>query len=108
MYLVPILMLLFFIVFFALAFTLIRFATKKEDEVYSKGIEVDSTVSRSESYLQYGNHKYRTFVKFIGDDDVEHEGRINVATNLPAGRKVRIRYLPGQYDEVVFVSQELD
>lgn len=108
MYLVPIFMLLFFIVFFALAFTLIHFATKRENEVYSDGIEVDSIVSRSGHYIKFGETKYRTFIKYMGDDGIEHEGRLNAATDLPVGRKVRIRYLPGKYDEVVFVSQELD
>ena len=50
---------------------------------------------------------YRCYVKYFGDDNLEHEATLNANLNAPIGRKIRIKYMPGKYDYVVFVSQEL-
>lgn len=87
----------------------INVAMKKEKQIYQEGTEVDSVVTRSESYFDSKhNVRYRSFVKYVDDNNLEHEAILNVRTDLPIGRKVRIRFLPGKYDQVVFVSQEIE
>lgn len=104
-----ILIVVFVIVIIAVIVIAINVAMKKEKQIYQEGIEVDSVVSRSESYFDRDHDmRYRCFVKYVGDDNLEHEAILNVHTNLPVGRKVKIRFLPGKYDEAVFVSQELE
>lgn len=96
------------IVFVIFVVILIKIAMKREKEIYDNGIEVESLVSKVERYLDSdGDTRYRCYVKYRGDDCLEHEGLLNVRTNLPIGRKVQIKYLPNKYDTVVFVSQEL-
>ena len=83
-------------------------AIKKEKAVYANGIEAESVVVKVDHYFN-SDHKsrYRCYVRYVGDDFKEHEGLLNVRTDLPLGRKVIIKYLPGKYDSVVFVSQEI-
>ncbi len=89
--------------------TAIKIASKKEQNIYNIGIEVDSVVAKCEHYFDRDHDsRYRCYVKYIGNDNIEHEGLLNVRTNLPIGRKVRVKYLPEKYEEVVFVSQEID
>lgn len=104
-----ILLVVFIIVIIAVIAIAISAAIKKEKQIYQEGIEVDSVVSRSESYFNRDHDvRYRSFVKYVGNDNLEHEAILNVRTDLPVGRKVRIKYLPGKYDEAVFVSQEIE
>ena len=103
-----ILLVVFIIIIIAIIAIAINAAIKKEKQVYQEGIEVDSVVTRSESYFETDHDlRYRSFVKYVGDDNLEHEAILNVRTNLPIGRKIIIRFLPGKYDEVVFISQEI-
>ena len=105
-----ILMIGFTVGFLILTGILIRYATKKEKQIYEKGIEVDSVVSRIESRMRSHHstgHTYHCYVKFTGNDGNEHEALLNLCSNLPIGRKVKIKYLPPKYDQAVFVSQEL-
>ena len=105
---IPVFMFVFVISFLALLFWLIHQAKKKEDEIYTQGIEAQAVVSSNEMYYRNGNRRYNCFVEFTGDDDMRHKGHLNVSTDLPIGRRVRIRYLSGKYENVVFVAQELD
>ena len=104
---IPLLMLLIASGFMILVGILIGSAVKKERKIHENGIEVDSVVVRNESRLRDGSRRYTSFVKFMGDDGTEHECSLNYSGHMPIGRKVRIKYLPGKYDYVVFVSQEL-
>lgn len=115
----PIILMIGFIVgFLILTGILIRYATKKEKQIYEEGIEVDSVVSRIESRMRshhgtghtyhcYVTHTYYCYVTFTGNDGNEHEALLNLRSNLPIGRKVKIKYLPPKYDQAVFISQEL-
>ncbi len=107
---IPVAIISFMIAFLVLAGILIRIAYKKEKGIYENGIEVDSVVSRVD-YRLNGNRGsgryYYCYVTFTGNDGLEHEALLNVASNLPIGRKVRIKYLPPKYDQAVFISQEL-
>ena len=105
---IPVFMLIFVISFLALLFWLIHQAKKKEDEIYTQGIEAQAVVSSNEMYYRNGNRRCNCFVEFTGDDGMRHKGRLNLSTDLPIGRRVRIRYLPGKYENVVFMAQELD
>lgn len=97
------------IVFLTIVITAIKIAIKKEKNIYMNGIEVDSEVVKCEHYFD-GNHdsRYRCYVKYVGNDGLDYEGLLNVQTTLPIGRKVRVKYLPEKYNEVVFVSQEIE
>ena len=89
-------------------FTILRIAIKREQAIYNDGLQADSIVSRHERYSNGdGKIRFRCYVKYTGNDGREHEGLLNVRSDLPIGRKVKIMYIPGNYDEVVFVSQEL-
>lgn len=108
---VPVILMIGFAVsFLILAGILIKYALKKEKAIYQNGIETDSVVSRVD-YRLTGNRgsgrHYYCYVTFTGDDGLEHEALLNLASNLPIGRKVRIKYLPPKYDQAVFISQEL-
>lgn len=98
----------FIIVFISIIVIAINVALKKEKQIYQEGIEVDSVVNKVEHYYYDHDLRYRCYVKYIGDDNLEHNALLNVRSNLPIGRKVRIKFLPGKYDEAVFVSQEID
>ena len=100
---------LIIIVFLAIVITAIKIASKREKDIYDSGIEVDSVVANCEQYFDRDHDsRHRCYVRYVGNDRVEHEGLLNVRTTLPIGRKVRVKYLPGKYDEVVFVSQEIE
>lgn len=100
---------LIIIAFLAIVVVAIKIAIKKEKDVYSYGIEVDSVVVNCERYFSEDNtSRHHCYVKYVGDDGIEHKGLLNTRTTLPVGRKVRVRYIPGKYDEVVFVSQEIE
>lgn len=86
------------------------YGDKTWKKIYNEGIEANSVVSKIERNYDTNNHRYYylAYVKYIGDDNIEHEALLNVKTNFPYGRKIKIKYLPPKYDYVVFVSQELD
>lgn len=88
---------------------IIVIAIKKEKQIYQNGIETNGVVDKVEQYYDRNhNSRYRCYIKYIGDDNLEHLGLLNVRTNLPYGRKVKIKYVSGKYNEVVFVSQEIE
>lgn len=97
------------IVFLSILFALIKYAIKKEQQIYTDGIETTSVVYKIEEYLNQDCRKrHRCYVRYHGNDGKEHIGLLNLRSNLPLGRKVHIRYLPDKYDTVVFVSQEIE
>lgn len=104
---IPLLIILFSAVFLGLVFILVRIAMKRENKVYEQGIEVDSVVSRIKPHLSDGKRRYSCYVRFFDENGMECEALLNVRSNLPIGRSVRIRYLPENPKEAVFISQEL-
>lgn len=100
--------LFFIIIFLLLSILVIRMAIKKEQNIYENGLEVWGEVSRCEHSLDHDlDSRYHSYIKYIGNDALEHEGLLNVRTNLPIGRKIKVKYIPQKYEEVVFVCQEL-
>lgn len=96
------------IVFLTVIITAVMIAGEKEKNIYENGLEVESIVVRCEHYFTSDHDsRYHCYVKYEGNDGLYHEGLLNVRTDLPVGRKIRIRYLPEKYNEVVFVSQKL-
>lgn len=95
--------------FIGIVTTATKIASRKESAINTSGIETDSVVVKCDHYFNRDqDSRYRCYVQYLGNDGVEHEGLLNIQTNLPVGRKVRIRYIPRQYDSVVFISQELN
>ena len=78
-------------------------AMRTSGKIYMEGVEADSVVVRTEPS---GKGRCSSYVEYVGDDGAKHESLLNV--DLPVGRKVRIKYIPGKFDEVVFISQELE
>lgn len=78
-------------------------AVRQNAEIQQNGICVDSVVVSNERYKDY----YRTVVRFTGDDNQEHDCVLSYRGGMPVGRKVKIQYIPGKYDNVLFVSQEI-
>lgn len=97
------------IMFLSIVFISAKYAIRKEQQIYTNGIETTSVVCENEQYLNQDCRKrHRCYVRYRGNDGKEHVGLLNVRSNLPLGRKVHIRYLPSKYDTVVFVSQEIE
>lgn len=101
---------IFIFIFLILIACLIGINLKKEKEINENGIESDSTVCKIEIRYKHNIQRfhYSPYVKYIGDDGNEHEARLNVSSNFPYGKKIRIKYLPGKYDYVIFVSQQIE
>jgi len=102
-----------FIVFFVLVaiiiITIIVIAVKKEKEIYKNGIETDSYVVKVDQRKDHDHiTRYHCYVKYLGDDNMEHEALLNASLDAPIGRKVKIKFLSGKYDYVVFISQEIE
>lgn len=85
---------------------LIRKALLRERELQEEGIVADAVVVRCESHLSDGRTRYTPYVRYVAGGE-EHEAALNLRSNLPIGRKLKIKYVPGKWDYVAFVSQEL-
>lgn len=98
-----------FVFLLIVSIVFITYAVKKEKEIYKNGIEADSVVVKVEQHKD-NDHitRYHCYVKYLGDDNMEHEALLNVSLDVPIGRKVKIKFLSGKYDHVVFVSQEIE
>ena len=94
----------FAVVIIIVAIIACKAAMRKNAEIQQNGIGVDSVVVSNERYKDY----YRTVVRFTGDDGQEHDCVLSYRGGMPIGRKVKIQYIPGKYDNVLFVSQEID
>ncbi len=79
-------------------------AMRQNAEIQQNGICVDSVVVSNTRKDDY----YRTVVRFTGDDGQEHDCALSYRGGMPIGRKVRIQYIPGKYNNVLFVSQEVE
>lgn len=91
--------------------SLIHIQLKQERNIEEYGIEVDAVVTKVTDNYDTDTHisTYNTFVKFIGDDNNEHEAiLINVSNSFPYGRKMKIKFLPGKYKHCLFISQQID
>lgn len=92
-------------------FILIHINLKQEKNIEEHGIEVDAVVTKvTDNYdPDTSVRTYITFVKFMGDDNNEHEARlINVSKSFPYGRKMKIKFLPGNYKYCLFISQQIN
>lgn len=96
------------LMFFFLSAFLISGAYDREMNVYNNGIEADSIVIRVEAKGSGTEKRYHSFVKYVDENGEKHEGCLNVRSHFPIGREIRIKYIPGKFENVVFVSQNLD
>lgn len=87
---------------------LLVIATNRDKKIMNEGIEAHSIVCRVEKKWKDGRSYYNAYVKYIGDDNLEHEALLSAKINFPYGRKIKIKYLPPKYDYAVFLSQELE
>ena len=92
-------------------FILIHIRLKQEKNIEEHGIEVDAIVTKVTDNYDTDTHirTYNTFVKFMGDDNNEHEAiLINVSNRFSYGRKMKIKFLPGKYKHCLFISQQIN
>lgn len=83
----------------------------KEKKIEKYGIEADAVVTKvyaRRNSDRLAGFDYFPYVGYIGDDNQKHEARLNCNFNPPIGRKMRVKYLPGKYDYVIFISQEIN
>ena len=78
---------------------------KKAKKIDSTGIETDAVVSRVEKDFDTpdtSGSSYYTYVKFTDNTGVLRECvmSMNITAQYEVGDKVRIKYIPGQYDMV--------
>lgn len=95
-------------IFALLLFLLISDSYNKEVNIYNNGIETNSIVIRVEPNGISGDRHYHSFVEYMDENGEKHEGMLNVRSNFPIGRKIKIKYISGKFKNVVFVSQDLD
>lgn len=78
---------------------------KKAKRIDSIGIETDAVVSRVERSIDTpdsSGSSYYTYVKFTDKDGVQRECvmTMGISVEYEVGDKVRIKYIPGEYDMV--------
>lgn len=86
----------------------IKVAYNKQMDIYNNGIQTSAVVSRIDSHVSDGQDTSTCYVTYTAIDGKKHESALNTRGSFPIGRKMVIRYVPDQYDLVVFVSQELE
>lgn len=91
-----------FIVVFAIGLIPLLRKAKKIDK---EGIETDAVVSRVERDFDTpdtSGSSYYTYVEFTDQDGVRRECvmTMGITAEFEQGDKVRIKYIPGQYDMV--------
>lgn len=103
-----------FIIFGVLAVAIItvaiiaaRKAMNELNDIRQNGICVDSVVCSCEEYTRDHKTRYRTKVRFTGPNGETEERELDYVGGMPVGRKVRIQYIPGKYQRVVFISQQI-
>lgn len=97
-----------FIAVALIAVPLIVISIRREKRLIADGIEVDAVVIRVKSRREDGHTRYYPTIRYTSVDGITHEASINVRTNFPVGRRLRVKYLPPKYDYVAFVSQEIE
>lgn len=90
-----------------------RHKLKFVQNIEQNGIETEAIVTKVTSTYDSDirQRRYITYVKFIGDDNNEREGRLlNVpllSSDFQSEEKLRVSFLPGEYDLVFFISKEI-
>lgn len=96
------------LVFSGILVVAVTFAYKHEKRVYDEGFETEGVVVRNVHHFSADHSsRYTCYVQYRGCDGCDHESALNISTDLPVGRKVVIKYLPGKCENIVFVSQVL-
>ena len=86
----------------------VKIAYNKQLNIYDNGIQTCATVSRVEIHRRDSIDASTSYVTYTAIDGQTHESPLNVSGEFPIGRKMVISYLPGHYDLVTFVSQEIE
>lgn len=87
---------------------MVRIAAGKEKAIYENGLEVDAVISHIESSWHDGHKYFNAYATYMDENGTAHEAALNIRTEFPIGRKLRIKYMPDNYGYAVFVSQELN
>jgi hypothetical protein len=81
---------------------------RRYENIQQNGICVDAVVVANESRTKSSDIRYNTtVVRFVGNDGLYHDCDLWYSSSLPIGRRLKIQYIPGQYNKVLFVSQEI-
>ena len=87
---------------------MIIFGIRREIKIRKHGIEVEAVATKVVSDRitdgpRRGRFDYTPYVKYIGDDNQEHEAWLNCNVSFSVGEKLDVKYLPGKYDYVVLI-----
>lgn len=83
--------------------------TQHEENVRLYGIETEAVVLRNYSKAIEGNKEAKhkmiayTYVNYVDTDGNTHEATLNISTNFLPGDKVKIKYLPANYEYAMLV-----
>lgn len=74
------------------------------------GIEVDAVVTNVVRWkitegTRKGKTDYTTSVKYVGDDNQEHEATLQCKAHFSKGEKLKVLYLPGKYNYVILSNR---
>ena len=79
---------------------------RRENRIEEDGIYTEGIVVKCEKTIINGVTTYKPFVKFMGYDGNYHEYVLNCSCNLPIGRVLTIKYLPGRSDCAILIGKE--
>lgn len=91
-------------VFIILVVLLVKWAMKRENEVRENGLIVEGVIVSSERVVDDGANKYKNKVEYLGNDGERHVAHLNFMGQMRVGMKIKIQYLPGLYDEALYIS----
>lgn len=83
-----------------------------EENVRQYGIETEAVVTKNYSRAIEGNEEAKgrmvayTYVKYVDNEGQEHEARLDVSTTLLPGSKVKVKYLPANYEYTMLIPDE--
>ena len=81
-------------------------AVNREEKRFDNGITVSAVVTENTEYHSMKRNTITTIttVQYFGSDGLEHESKLWHSPGIAVGTEVKIRYIPGEYDEVLLVS----
>ena len=66
------------------------------------GIEAEGEVYKTE----FQDGEYICYIRYLGDDNNEHLSKLNSKTSIPVGNVIKIKFLSGQYDDIVTAQKQ--
>lgn len=83
-------------------------ALSRDKQIREDGLYAIGVVVRCETKKHNGTTRHTPYISYIGNDCQEHICTLSCSCNMPIGRRVKIQYLPGQYDYALFIEQDLN